>query len=124
MTRSTEQETRTASKSSGFDKYRGQSYLTEDGQRRVEVDKITRMHKFGKGYSDTARERTAFSGTQKEAQMLYEVLGQLIDTPEDSIVANCDECGLGLTIDDKIEASDGTYCDECAYGKERGPYAP
>lgn len=74
-----EQETRTASKSAGFDKYCGQSYPTEDGPRRVEVTKITRMHKFGKGYSDTTRERTAFSGTEREARMLYDVLGELID---------------------------------------------
>lgn len=78
MSEDTEQETRTSSKSRGFDKYRGQSYLTEDGPRRVEVTKITRMHKFGKGYSDT-RERTAFSGTEKQAKMLHDVLGELID---------------------------------------------
>lgn len=74
-----EKETLTSSKTRGFDKYRGQSYPTEDGPRRIEVTKITRMHKFGKGYSDTTRERTAFSGTEKEARMLYDVLGELID---------------------------------------------
>lgn len=43
---------------------------------------------------------------------------------DEEIVANCEDCGVGLTLDEKVEAATGTYCDDCAYGGERGPYAP
>ena len=58
----------------GFSKVTGTRYETEGGNTRVRIQRQKRIHKFQTGYEDRGRPLTLFSGSERDAREVYEVL--------------------------------------------------
>jgi hypothetical protein len=63
----------------GFSKVTGTKRETESGNTRVRVKRQKRMHKFQSGYEPRGRPVTLFSGAERDAREVYEVLREWFD---------------------------------------------
>lgn len=110
-------EPRTAKRAHGFTEFHANSFETEEGHRRVRVEKHTRMHKFQTGYERTGRERVVFSGKAGDAQMLHDVLGEVLNRDYREIgerhQITCPECGsesIEIHSLDRVSAGECIAC--------------
>lgn len=67
----------------GFTKIRGQRYETVNGNTRIRIERQGRMHRFGGGYQDRGPAVPIFTGNEKDARHVYEVLKEWFASPED-----------------------------------------
>ena len=67
----------------GFTKVRGERYESVSGER-VRIERQERMHKFGSGYQNTGPAVPIFTGTLRDAQLVYDVLDEWFGDDENN----------------------------------------
>lgn len=62
----------------GFTKIRGTRYEAKSGTR-IRIERQKRMHKFRSGYESVGHPVPIFTGTEKEARYVYDVLKEMFE---------------------------------------------